>query len=174
MGIGACGHQARQHGILMKIGTSCLSDQTASDTCYSSNIVVLTSDGKLSYFIRKDVGPTQTTLFMDCTKVRCFSKTEDPCRLGHIPSTIRWNWKQLTIKDKRDCLNDRLLIVRGTDRGRQVWHFVLVFEHQLEEFHAAVRTGTIDVADYGHVVASGWGEDPPAETKKLWTTYGPT
>ena len=119
MGIGACGHQAREHGILIKIGTSCQSDQTASDTCFASNGVRLGSEGRLTFSICKDIGPTQTTFFMDFTKARCFSKPKESCRLGHIPSTIRWNWKQLTIKDKRDRLNDCLFLVRGRDRGRQ-------------------------------------------------------
>ena len=172
MGIGACGHQARQHGILMKIGASCLPDQTACDTCYSSNGVTLRSDGWLSFFT-KDIGPTQTILFMDFTKTRCFRKPEELCRFNHIPSTIRWSWKLLTIEDKMDRLNDCLFTVTGKDQGRKVWHFVIVFEHQIEEFKAAVRSGSLDVSDYGHVVFSGWGEDPPAETKKLWTIYGP-
>ena len=174
MGIGACGHQARQNGILMKIATSCKPDQTAIDTCYTNYGVSPYSDGRLGFFMGKDIGLTQTALFMDFTRARCFSKPEDSCRLGRIPFTIKWNWKQLTHEDKKARLNDRLFTVRGRDRGRKVWHFVIVIEHQLEEFEAAVRTGTVDVADYGHVVASGWGEDPPAETKKLWTTYGPT
>ena len=174
MNIGACGHQARQNGILIKIGASCLPDQTACDTCYSSNGVTLTSKGRLSFIRGKEIGPTQAALFMDFTKPRCFNKTEDPCRLGHIPSTIRWNWKQLSIKDKRDRLNDCLLIVRGKDRGRQAWHFVIVFEHQLEEFWAAIRTGNVDVTKYGHCIFSGWGEGPSPETKKLWVIYGPT
>ena len=174
MGIRACGHQARQNDMLIKIGASCLPDQTACDTCYSSYGVTLESDGQLAFFSEKDIGPIQTALFMDFTKARCFSKTEDPCRLGRIPSTIRWNWKQLLIKDKRDHLDDCLFIVRGKSGGRQCWHYVIVFEHQLEEFEAAVKTGHLDVADYGHVVFGGWGKDPPAETAKLWTTYGPT
>ena len=48
-----------------------------------------------------------------------------------------------------------------------------MLEYQIKEFNAAVRSEHFDVADYGHVVASGWGEDPPAETIKLWKIYGP-
>ena len=122
------------------------------------------------FFTGKNIGPT---LFIDFTKAQCFSKAKDPCRLDRIPSTIRWSWKQLTIKDSNACLNKRILIVRGKDQGRQAWYLAIVFEYQLEHFWAAIRSGHLHVADYGHIVNSGWGEDPPAETMKLWTTYGP-
>jgi len=32
----------------------------------------------------------------------------------------------------------------------------------------------LNVTDYAHVVFSGYGKDPPAETEKLWKLYGPT
>ena len=39
-----------------------------------------------------------------------------------------------------------------------------------KEFRAAVNTGWLDVADYGHVVDSGWGErlsPQPLSTTKI-------
>ena len=172
MNIGACGHQAREHGILMKIGTACLSDETAWDTQFSSSGVTL-NDGRLMFHAHKDIGPKdhkQTTLFMDFTKARCFSKTEASCQLDSIPLTVRWNWKDLTNKSKKNHL--RAQIMRGKDQGRQCWYAVLVVEHKLEQFNAAF--GTVVLADYGHIIVSGWGEDPPEETKKLLKTYEPT
>ena len=170
MNVGACGHQARQNDMLIKIGASCLPDQTACDTCYSSNGVRLSSKGRFSFFIEKDIGPTQTALFMDFTESRCFRKPEELCRFHQLP----WTWKDLTIKDKTDRLEKRLRIVRGTDEGRQVWHYVVVFDDQLEEFIALINGETVmNLANFSHVIFSGWGEDPPAETKNLFTTYGP-
>ena len=170
MNVGACGHQARQNGILIKIGASCLPDQTARDTCYSSNGVALNSEGRFSFFIEKDIGPTQTALFMDFTKSRCFRKPEELCRFHQLP----WTWKDLTIKDKTDRLEKRLRIVRGTDRGRQAWHYVIVFDDQLEEFiRLTDGKNTLNLANFGHFIFSGWGKDPPAETKNLFRTYGP-
>ena len=33
-------------------------------------------------------------------------------------------------------------------------------------FLAAAKSGSLDVADYGEVLYSGWGQDPPADIKK--------
>ena len=172
MGIGACGHQARKNDILIKVGTACKQDEKAHDTYYTSNVVTIL-EGRLSFLRKRDVSPTQTQLFIDFTQSRCFNKLEASCRLHRIPSALRWNWKDLTIDDKYTRLNDRIRIVRGKDKGRQAWHIAIVFEHQLEEFLAAIRTGNVDIAKYGHSIFSGWGKDPPAETRKLWITYGP-
>lgn len=172
MGIGACGHQARQNDILIKVGTACKQDEKAYDTYYTSNVVTI-EEGRLAFLPKRDVSSTQTQLFIDFTKSRCFNKPEESCRLHRIPSALRWNWKDLTITEKYAHLNKRILIVRGKDKGRQCWHLAIVFEHQLEEFLAALKTGHIDIDKYGHSIFSGWGKDPLAETLKLWTTYGP-
>ncbi len=54
-------------------------------------------------------------------------------------------------------------MVRGKDRGRSAWHYVLVDKDKREMFLAKSRTGSMDVADYGEVLYSGWGEDPSQE-----------
>ncbi len=51
-------------------------------------------------------------------------------------------------------------LVRGKDRNRPAWHYVLVKERLVEKFKETVASGTIDVADWGEVLESGWGEDP--------------
>ena len=184
MSIGACGHQARKHDILIKISTACLPSETAWDTHYSSQGVTLRSDGRLIFYTGKDIGKDikkdigtihykQTTLFMDFTKARCYSKTEDSCRLPSIPLITRWSWKELTSEDKK---KDHLLeyIVRGKNKERQCWHAVIVVDSKLKKFKAAMGSRYFDVADYGHVIFSGWGKDPPEKTDKLLGTYGPT
>ena len=47
--------------------------------------------------------------------------------------------------------------VHGTDRGWDAWHIVLVERKLLEAFCEKVSTGSIDVAKYGYVIKSGWG-----------------
>ncbi|MGL9725464.1 MAG: hypothetical protein ACR5KV_01775 [Wolbachia sp.] len=56
--------------------------------------------------------------------------------------------------------SDLIYLVRGKDRGRSAWHYVLVNKEKREMFLAKSRTGSIDVADYGEILYSGWGEDP--------------
>ena len=175
LGIGACGHQAKGEGILMKIGAACLPDQIAYDTYYSRNGVAPTSDGAMSFWVKKEIGSAQnkqTALFMDFTDVRCVSVPEESCRLVRIPSEVRWSWKDIT--DMKDSFKKRFMIVTGTDRGRRAWFYVIVFNHRLEEFIALTDgTRTVNTSDYAHVVFGGWGQEPPAETEKLWTLYGP-
>ena len=57
-------------------------------------------------------------------------------------------------------------LVRGKDGDKPAWHFILVDKVKEDDFNAKVATGTIDVADYGQIICSGWGENPPAEKKK--------
>ncbi len=60
------------------------------------------------------------------------------------------------------------MIVRGKNRGCQAWHYVLLVddEETIQTFLTKWKSGSLDVADYGQVLKSGWGEDPPEETKK--------
>ena len=58
-----------------------------------------------------------------------------------------------------------IYLVRGKDKGRQAWHYVLVDEGQENAFKEKVASGTVDVAVYGKVIKSGWGKDPPDDVK---------
>jgi len=63
----------------------------------------------------------------------------------------------------RRSRSDLIYLVRGKDRGRSAWHYVLVDKDKREMFLAKSRTGSMDVADYGEILRSGWGENPPQE-----------
>lgn len=58
---------------------------------------------------------------------------------------------------------DLIYLVRGKDRERAAWHYVLVDKDKREMFLAKSRTRAMDVADYGEILYSGWGENPPQE-----------
>ena len=60
--------------------------------------------------------------------------------------------------------NERINLVRGKDRGREVWHYVLVKKHLLSLFRKRIKGDSLDVADFGAVLRSGWGKDPPDGT----------
>ena len=59
---------------------------------------------------------------------------------------------------------ERIYIVRGTDRGKPAWHYVLVDKHLLGLFLKKTKGGSLDVKDFGTVLRGGWGQDPPAGT----------
>ncbi len=52
--------------------------------------------------------------------------------------------------------------------GRWAYYFVLVQEEKEKPFMAAISGyGTVDLEDYGKVIASCYGETPNAETKRF-------
>ena len=64
---------------------------------------------------------------------------------------------------------DRIYLIRGQDRGRAAWHRVLEKKHLLGLFLKRTRGGSLDVADFGDVLGSGWGKDPPEGQSFLFT-----
>nr|CAD2201388.1 unnamed protein product [Meloidogyne enterolobii] len=66
-----------------------------------------------------------------------------------------------SLKEASQDLSDFIHVVRGTDSDRSAWYYVLVDKDKEEAFLEKSRTGSMDVKDYGKVLYSGWGEDPP-------------
>lgn len=64
------------------------------------------------------------------------------------------------IKSSRSEL---LYLVRGKDKGRECWHYILVDKQKLPMFKVKVKTDFIDLDEYGQVLHSGWGKNPPDE-----------
>ena len=69
-------------------------------------------------------------------------------RVMSIGSHTFHNKVELETANNNACLNKCVLIVRGKDRERQAWHLGIVFEHQLEEFWAAIHSRHLDVSAY--------------------------
>ena len=59
---------------------------------------------------------------------------------------------------------ERIYLVRGKDRGKPCWHYVLADKHLLGLFLKKTNEGSLDVKDFGTVLRSGWGQNPPAGT----------
>jgi len=60
----------------------------------------------------------------------------------------------------------RIYLVRGKDRGKPAWHYVLAERHLLGLFLKRTHGGYLDVADFGTVLKSGWGKDPPESIRE--------
>ena len=59
-------------------------------------------------------------------------------------------------------------MLRGNNRGRKAWHYLLVDEDKLDAYNALFSDGNrpkLDCAKYGKVLYSGWGENPPEDIK---------
>ena len=59
----------------------------------------------------------------------------------------------------------RFYLVRGKDKGRAAWQYVLVKKHLLGLFLKRLKGGSLNVADFGAILRSGWGRDPPKGTR---------
>ena len=71
----------------------------------------------------------------------------------------------VNVKHKENA-SERIYLVRGKDRGKQAWHYVLVNKALLPLFLRRTKGGSLDVADFGRVLKSGWGKDPPEDIRK--------
>ena len=97
--------------------------------------------------------------FYDTTWIRCtngFPYNNCGSKIGKV----------LKISDAVHYLSPLVHLVRGKDRGRPAWHYVLVEEGKINSFKEKTASGTVDVARYGKVLMSGWGEDPPKDIRK--------
>ena len=164
-----CGHKAREKGMLIKVYTSCKSNEIPTAYCYSMHGTDNdSSTGEMSFWLSEKLLATQTTDGMDSSWLRCKSKTTD--QLCTLQSDYTWK----TLREK-----ERLFLVRCKDQGRYAWHYVLVVDDEdvLHKFKEKLVSGTIfNVQDFGQVLYSGWGIDPPNELedkvhKKYWTDY---
>ena len=75
----------------------------------------------------------------------------------------------------KESLSYRIYLVRGKDRGRPAWYYVLVEKALLGLFLKRTNGGSLDVADFGAILKSGWGKDPPEsirmEIKEIADTF---
>ncbi len=69
----------------------------------------------------------------------------------------------LKVSKKKSALTGVVFLVHGTDKDKPIWHYVLVDRPKLASFKHTLKKSSIDVAQYGKVLYSGWGENPPPE-----------
>ena len=162
-GVKPCGHSAREKGILLKVFASCRTGQDSSELVYTTRGMELKEDGYVYHRLwGLELSAEQKTFGVDFTKVRCGEGKEEQCS---VASSAVWS-------KVRDIICHRKFVVRGEDRGRPCWHFVLLHDdaENIKAFHETVASG--DVADYGLILKSGWGKDPSPEDCKWGEEYG--
>ena len=77
--------------------------------------------------------------------------------------------------DKLKSSSSNLIyLVRGKDQGKAAWHYVKVRDKAiLPIFLKKADGGPIDVSEYGEILHSGWGENPPEDVvKDIEENYG--
>lgn len=60
-------------------------------------------------------------------------------------------------------MGELVYLVRGKDAGRAAWHYVLIDKMKLPLFKQKLKSGSLDVSEYGKILYSGWGDNPPEE-----------
>jgi len=161
-GIRPCGHSAAEKGILVKVYASCRSREVAAVPCFSVKGAVNDKNkGFMAYFLGKTLRETQHSSGINFTQLVCDNKINEPCSLN--PTFTSWNKKMES---------SRVYLVRGKDKGRAAWHYVLLRDDDdliaaFVERTQGARAGseTIDLKDYGETLKSGYGRDPPNEVK---------
>lgn len=68
---------------------------------------------------------------------------------------------------------DLIYLVKGVDAGRNAWYYVLVERLKLQLFLKALNDDIIHLENYGKILYSAYGDEPPADvTNKLKAEYG--
>ena len=62
--------------------------------------------------------------------------------------------------------NNRLnLVLTKTKAGVDAWWYILVDAPKTDAFYKAMETGNCDLADFGKILKSGYGSEPPETVK---------
>jgi len=175
LGIGACGHQVREQGLLLKIVASCEPDQKAADGCFSSGAFGFDDIEKnITFATRCKLSESQNVYGCDFTHTMYYQieGPTAPCRVPEMPAKYWWQWKDIISTMSNP--GERTFVVKGRDRGRKAWHFVIVPGYLIESFKAAITIETVDVGDYGFSVASGFSDAPPDDIHKKLIIFAPS
>ena len=166
-----CGHSVKEKGILLKVFASCKSNQIPYKLAYSLHGTNTDKNsGELSIKPSgKEIEKSQHIKSIDATVIRCENKDIDAeCKLKPDDTWHKWN------------LSDRIFLLRGDDKGRPAWHYLLLVddEETVEKFTERTQgpnSGkyTVNCNDYGQVLKSGFGTDPPNDVKEwMENNYG--
>ena len=158
MGIPSCGHHTRECGILLKIWVATVPEEQAKELYKVRHGVLHTKDGFMGTATTWFPNGGSIRSYFNGLVTRCPSKLSNCCSLPDF--CVNYGWTS-QVKSKPSLI----YLVRGKDKGRQAWHYVLVDEGQENAFKEKVSSGTVDVAVYGKVIKSGWGKDPPDDVK---------
>ena len=155
IGVPPCGHHTREQGIFIKVFCSCEGDQQATWLTYSEEGVYVDEKILKSVQIGKKLTSGQTAYGKCFTCIRCRKTSDEECE---VPPHHTWVDRIINA--------DYVYLVRGHDKDRPAWHYVLVDKEKVEEFKDQVTTGRIDLAEYGKILRSGWGNNPSEELKE--------
>ena len=154
-GLPSCGHHLRENGILLKVFCACRADELARMNSFCQEGLFTENDKEfLFYNLPKQLSPEQNSTGRSFLDIRCSKRAGETCE---IDAGNTW----------ADFFKGSLVyLVRGKDRDRPAWHYVLVDKEKEARFKEKVASGNVDVAKFGKVLHSGWGKDPPDDIRR--------
>ena len=168
-GVQPCGHSARDKGIMIKMSASCQSNEVPYRLLYSIRAIRNDKNNGTAFVQGSEfeVAHAQHIKRIDSTVISCKNKSiAELCTLKPGYTWHKWS------------ASKRIFKVRGEDQGCQAWHYVLLVDDQetidiFKELTMGDNTGkgTIDVSDYGQVLKSGWGDEPPKDIQEWIENY---
>jgi len=175
MGIGACGHQAIEKGMLLKVFTSCLPNQKATACAFILGEGIHFDDDGLFCYLNKDLSGSQTTYGCDFTQIKCLQTKghKARCRLPDVPVGCLWKWKDIVTIGFENSPSFCIKLIRNRELVGDAWHYVFVKKELLEIFDQVVATGSVDVGEFGFVIEQGYGKDPPDDLVEKMRKYSP-
>ena len=163
-GVKPCAHSAKEKQLFISAEASCKHSEIPYQLLYS--IRGSTNDKNNGILGRYgngwQVAEGQHIKEASVFSLSCKNKSIDaPCTLGPHDTWLK-------------ILNsDRIFLIRGNDKGRPAWHYAVLVddEETIRIFKELTQgenagTNTIDISNYGQVVKSGWGKDPPNDVKE--------
>ena len=162
-GIVPCGHHAIKKGVLLKVFATCRSTQTAGVLSYCLHGMTFDKNSRyIRHRVPHEIRESQHSTGRDFTEMYCGKGVDEECEED---DSNTWELK---------LQSQRVYLVRGKDKGRPAWHYVLVVDDEdtIDNFLKTVKSGKVNVANYGEILFSGFGEDPPNEvTEKVHRKY---
>ena len=170
-GVQPCAHSAKAKNIFLTMSASCKDTEVPYSPLYS--IRANTTDKNTGVLgIHGDgweITQGQHLKTIYTTIIRCENKSIDASCTLQSDAT----WTKLSN-------NERIFLVRGNDKGRPAWHYAQLVDDEgsvrkFIELTQGENAGihTINIEDYGQVIKSGWGHDPPNDVKDwMQKNYG--
>ena len=149
--ISSCGHHTRKAGILLNVWCSCDVEEEATALCYVNEAIQFDEDKKsvMTDFNTK-LTSGQNTKLGDFRQIRCSQTMYDQCG---VKLDTKYTWI-----DRVFPKSHLVHLVRS-----KMWQYVQVDEDKVDEFKSQIDKGIVNVADYGKVLLTGWGQDPPQQ-----------
>ena len=73
-GVEPCGHKTREEGMIIKVYTSCKSNEIPTEYRYSVSGAVNETTGEMRIWIAKKLSESQTTVSIDSSHIHCSNK----------------------------------------------------------------------------------------------------